>query len=335
MRLYAAFFLFCLLSFIAEIRAEDLQPYREIRYVMGTLLDITLYHRDREEARKSLAEAFSVAQRLDDLLSNYKTESEISRLNQRAGAGRIKVSPELYDFLALAMELWRKTGGAFDITVGPLMKLWKEAEEKGTLPSPSSLREALRLVGMRHVVLYGDFEVELARKGMAIDTGGIGKGYAVDKIAALFRRAGIKRSLINFGHSSIYALGIPPEANGWRVLLRFPGQEPLGILELKDQALSASDTFGRPLEIGGRKYAHIVDPASGIAISQRIQAVVLGPSAAEAEALTKYVILKGSKREEATGWSQVQILRIDETGKILRSKNFPLKFQIGSEHFGW
>lgn len=299
--------------------------YREVRYVMGTLLDISLYHHDAGAARKSLDEAFSVAQRLDNLLSNYKPQSDINRLNQKAGRGRVKVTPELYEFLEAAKSLSQRTGGAFDITVGPLMNLWRDAHHRGEIPSFDSLRAAQARVGYHHLVLHPDLEVELSQEGMEIDTGGIGKGYAVDKILRLFRNYGVTRALINFGHSSIYAMGSPPQAHAWTLLLQFPNQRPLGLLELKDQALSASDTSGRSLEIAGIKYGHIVDPLSGIPITERVQTVVLAPSATEAEVLSKYVTLRGWKSvEKPKTWGKVQIMRIGENRAFHRTDDFPL-----------
>ncbi|MEX0804314.1 MAG: FAD:protein FMN transferase [Candidatus Binatia bacterium] len=324
MRRRAALYVFLLLLHSAAARAENAAPYREMRHVMGTVLEIIIYHDDAKEARRLLDRGFALAQNLDDLLSNYKPESEISRLNQRAGHGRIKVTPELYHFIAVTKQLWQKTDGAFDITIGPIMDLWKKAEKTGVPPSLRALEESLRLVGMRHIILHESFEIELCHKGMILDTGGIGKGYAVDEIASYLKRAGVKNALINFGHSSIYALGSPPELHAWRLLLKFPDQEPLGILELKDQAFSASDTFGRPFEIAGKKYAHLVDPKNGTPLTHRVQAVVLGPSSTEAEALSKYVILRGWKRNSML-WDQTEVLRVTDNGEMERSESFPLQ----------
>lgn len=302
--------------------------YREARYVMGTLLDITLYRHDAQRARKTLDEAFSLAQKLDDLLSNYKPQSEVSRLNGKAGQGRVKISPELFELLNWAKSLSQRTGGAFDITVGPLMNLWEDAHEKRELPSSDSIKAAGLLVGAHHITLHSNFEVEMAPKGVKIDTGGIGKGYAVDKIVELFRTRAINRALINFGHSSIYALGSPPQAHAWKLLTQFPGQSPLGILNLNNQAFSASDSLGGSFEIAGRKYGHIIDPRTGIPVTQRIQAVVLTPSATEGEALGKYVILEGWKNEYLQkSWGEVQMLRVGERGEIQHSKDFPLNVE--------
>ncbi|MBI2348126.1 MAG: FAD:protein FMN transferase, partial [Deltaproteobacteria bacterium] len=302
------------------------KEYREVRYVMGTLLDITLYHHDSLEARNSLDKAFALAQRLDDLLSNYKSQSEINRLNQRAGERRIKVSAELYHLLVLAKLLSERTGGAFDITVGPVMDLWKQAYETGQVPPGESLKATMAVVGSHHLLLHPNSEVELTQKGMGIDTGGIGKGFAVDRLVGLFKKRGIAKALVNFGHSSIYAMGSPPGDRAWKLLLQFPGQAPVGALELRDEALSASDGLGSSFQIGGKLYGHLVDPKTGLPTTKRIQAVVLGPTATEAEALSKYVILRSwPAGQDGERWGGIQVMRILESGEIQRSENFPFK----------
>ena len=307
------------------VDANHLERVREARYTMGTVLEVTLYDHDTRQARQLLEEAFSIAQRLDSLLSNYKAESEINRLNRGAGAGPVTASPELYAFLELAKSLTQKTGGAFDITVGPLMDLWQKASERGHPPKNLSMRTAQSLVGSADLILYPDRKVKLKKRGMRIDTGGIGKGYTVDRMADLFKRHGIIHALINFGHSSILALGAPPHASAWRLLLQFPGEEPLGVLEIKDEALSASSSLGKSLKIDGKTYGHLIDPRKGTAVSKKIRAVVLAPTASVAEALSKYIILRNPPEgQDRDLWGHVKILRLSEDGKNQRSEGFPL-----------
>jgi len=307
------------------VDANHLQRTREARYVMGTILEITLYYHDVRQARQILEEAFSLAQRLDSLLSNYKSESEINRLNRKAGTGPVKISAELYGFLELAKSLARNTDGAFDITVGPLMELWQKASKQRRFPSEPSTKAAQSLVGSTGLILYLEHKAELRKRGMSIDTGGIGKGYAVDRIADLLKSHGITRALVNFGYSSIRAMGTPPHALAWRLLLQFPGDEPLGILEVKDQALSASSSLGKSFEIEGKTYGHLIDPKLGTAVSKKIQAVVLSQTASVAEALSKYVILRNPPEERDQDlWSPVKILRLSKDEKNRRSEGFPL-----------
>lgn len=305
----------------SEVTATP-QKIRQVRFVMGTMLDITLYHHDVGIARKSLAEAFSLAERLDSILSNYKPLSEVSRLNHNAGTGKVRVSAELYELLSIAQRLTRKTHGAFDITVGPLMELWRSASKRHRPPSPQSVAQARTLTGMEKIVFYSNREVELEQKGIRIDTGGIGKGYAVDLMVHLLKHAGIKRGLVNFGLSSIYAIGSPPRAPAWRLLVQFPGQSPLGFIEVKDQALSASDSLSRSFQIEGKSYGHLIDPQNGLTVTERTQAMVLAPSATTAEALSKYVILRGcTNLEKIRG---LEAMLISERKTVQCPSRFPL-----------
>jgi thiamine biosynthesis lipoprotein len=305
--------------------AAPVESYSEARYVMGTILEITLFDADPARARRALDAAFATAERLDRLLTNYDERSEIGLLNRRAGSARAKLSPETYEFLALSRELSARSGGAFDITVGALVKLWKEAAARKQLPQQSQIREARALVDYKRLALHPPLEASVEAKGMAVDTGGIGKGYAVDRLVRLLRSLGIEAALVNFGRSSIYALGSPPGASGWRLLVRFPGREPLGTIALKDRALSASDALGRSAEIAGRRYGHIIDPATGVPLTEGAQAVVIGRSAAEAEVLSKYVLIRGWGRRESKPWGEVEVLRVDAAGNKEASERFPLE----------
>ena len=178
---------------------------------------------------------------------------------------------------------------------------------------------------MNQVILHPEREVELQQKGVRIDTGGIGKGYAVDLITRLFRRSGIESGLINFGQSSVYAMGSPPRSPSWSLLLRFQDRDPEGVVKLKDQAFSASDSLGRSFMIRGKKYGHLIDPRNGKPITERIRAVVLAPSATEAEALSKYVILRGCiNKGRVAAWNRVQVMRMVALGQSSCSEDFPL-----------
>ena len=127
----------------------------------------------------------------------------------------------------------------------------------------------------------------LAHEGVSVDLGGIAKGWALDRMLPLLRERGIERALLDFGQSSVWALGAPPGAAGWRLLARGPDEGALGVLTLVDQALSVSGSLGQWVEIGGRRYGHVLDPRSGLALERRRQALVVAPNATLAEALSK------------------------------------------------
>lgn len=285
-----------LVFYVSQVRAEPaLHEVHELHYQMGTLLDITLYHPELEEGKKIARRAVREIHGLEETLSHYDPQSSVSLLNRRAGQGKVKIDPELFQLLTIALRFGPKSSGAFDITVGPLMELWQRAAERGRVPEAGELARTLRLVGQEKLRLYDSGEAELVLAGMRIDLGGIGKGYAVDRAVEMLRRAGVKRALVNFGGSSIYALGSPVGKEGWKVGIRKSGGKLIGTLLLRDRALSTSGSMGRSWEIAGRRYGHLIDPRDGLPVAEARTAAALAETATEAEALTKPLIILGQK----------------------------------------
>ena len=264
------------------------------RPAMGTILEIALHAPETPRAREVLAEPFALAARLDAAMTLYDPKSELSELNRAAGRGPVAVSPELAAILEAAVAYSRLTRGTFDVTVGPLVALWTRAGETGVPPSAQAIAQARARVGADQVRVEGSL-VTLAREGVSVDLGGLAKGWALDQMLPLLRQNGIDRALLDFGQSSVWALGAPPGAAGWRLLARGPGDGALGVLTLSDQALSISGSLGQWVEIGGRRYGHVLDPRSGLPLELRRLALVVAPSAALAEALSKALLILGEK----------------------------------------
>lgn len=270
-----------------------LREVREVHYQMGTYLEITVWHDEPETAKRLIRDAVREVHRLDEILSNYDPDSALSHLNQRAGAGVTRVPAELFTLLAAAHEYSEKTAGIFDVTVGPLMQLWRQAAADNRLPSQKRLAQALAAVGYRNLRLCSPDGVELARSDMNIDLGGIGKGYAVDRVTENFKTAGLGTALINFGGSSISAIGAPPGRNGWEIVVKSMDDRLRGAIYLRDTALSTSGSMGRSWTISGKKYGHLIHPLSGVPITEARTALVVTRSATRAEALTKPLVLLG------------------------------------------
>jgi thiamine biosynthesis lipoprotein len=270
-------------------------PFVEVsdgRPAMGTILEITLHARDAPLARATLGELYALAARLDAVMTLYDPESDLSRLNRTAGRGPAPVASELAQILAASIAYSRLTSGAFDVTVRPLVALWTQAGQTGVPPRAEELARARALVGSDQIRL-GASAVTLAREGVSVDLGGIAKGWALDRMLPLLRERGVAHALLDFGQSSLWALGSPPGTTGWRLLARGPGDAPLGVLTLSDQALSVSGSLGQWVEIGGRRYGHVLDPRSGLPLERRRQAMVVAPNAALAEALSKALLILG------------------------------------------
>jgi thiamine biosynthesis lipoprotein len=267
------------------------------REAMGGTFSLVLYGSDRVRLESAAAGALEEAVRLDHLLSNYKPASEWSRVNREAGKAPMTVSEELFDLLEACQEYSRASDGTFDITVGPLMRVWGFYKGSGRLPHRSEVRAALDRTGYRNVVLNRQTRtVHFLREGVELDPGGIGKGYAVDRMAAVLRQEGIESAFISAAGSSLYGLGTPPsEPRGWRVEIRNPQPQDRTIEEvfLKNESLSTSGSREKFFEAEGKVYAHIMDPRTGYPAQGRVQVSVVAPRAIDSEAWTKPIFIQG------------------------------------------
>jgi thiamine biosynthesis lipoprotein len=196
--------------------------------------------------------------------------------------------------------LHEETGGAFDITIGPLVRCWGFMGGEGRMPEPEELDAARALVGMRHVILdEKEFSVRFDRAGLILDLGAIGKGHAIDCAARLLRECGVTSALLHGGTSTTYALGAPPDAEAWQVAVAaapdVPGRTPplQTVLRLRDEALSVSAVWGRSFEAGGRTYGHVLDPRTGEPVNKAALAAVVLPSATETDALSTALLVEG------------------------------------------
>ena len=210
-------------------------------WVMGTRLRIVVPASARSE--ETLVLAFAAARELDALLSDYQPQTPLARLNATAGAPFAVVDPRLFAFLRRAVEDARRTEGLFDIAVGALVQGYR----RGTIVDAKTLKDARSRSGSRLIELEAPNRARLAWPGVRLDPGGIGKGYAVDAIVAVLRARRVDRAFVDFGGSSVFGLGAPPERRGWPVLV--PGVEPerpLGILWLKDEGFSSSESMPPP-----------------------------------------------------------------------------------------
>ncbi|MCZ6750094.1 MAG: FAD:protein FMN transferase [SAR324 cluster bacterium] len=276
-----------------------------MRFQMGSLTEITVP--DGQYSAQSVSRAFDVVDRLDRLLSTYKADSEVSRL---AALGKLRVSPETMEIAEASLRLARITGGAFNPMLGPVIALWRQAEELGRLPSPEALEAARTLADFERVELdRAAGTIAFPVRGMGLNFGAIGKGFAVDKAAASLQRDGIRMALVTSGTSSHRLIGRPRGGACWELGIRHPGdaERAVTVLRLGPGGLATSAQSGRPREIGGRIYGHIVDPRTGRPAEPRSpvwSASVLAPTATDADALATALIVM----EAADGMALVESL---------------------------
>ncbi len=298
---------------------------REVHYAMGTLLDVTLYHEEGEVGLSLLRAACRETQRLETLLSRHLPTSELSRLNARAGQGPGMVSAELLDLLAVARQWAEGTQGAFDPTVGAFLKLWREAARRGDGPAAAHLQAARRQVGWSKLRLIPPCQVELTTAGMSLDLGGIAKGYAVDRMGALLRRRGIRHALINFGESSLMAIGPMPGGRPWPVLVRALDRAVgVGALAIQDQAVGTSASFGQTFTLAGKPLSHIIDPRHGRPLERPLAVTVVAPTATAAEALsTALLVLKAAGESVTTLPCETSAYQVSRDGGLLPLRRTP------------
>jgi len=264
---------------------------------MGTTFSIALHGRDRGSMEAAIGAAFDDLRRLDRLLSNYLPDSEWSRVNRAAGHQPVPIPPELFHLLAFSLDSSRRTDGAFDITVAPLKRAWGFYRGTGAVPSADALADARRHVGYGFVRLDASAgTVRFDHPGVEIDPGGIGKGYAVDRMAAVLREHGIESALVAGSKSSVRAFGAPPDgARGWRADITLPDRPatPVARLFLDDQSLSTSGTGEQCCWEGGTMYSHIVDPRTGWPLQAAAQVSVVSSNALDGEVWAKACLING------------------------------------------
>lgn len=299
---------------------------------MGTRFKITLYAPDAATANRAAREAFARITTLDGIMSDYRPDSELMRLCRKAGGEPVPVSEELFFVLSRGQEVSRLSGGAFDVTVGPVVHLWRLARRTERLPDPDDLKKALALVGYEKMRLDPKARtVRLLVSGMKLDLGGIAKGYAADEALKVLARHGIARALVAAG-GDIAVSGPPPDADGWTIgvaPLEDPDRKPGRYLVLKDAAVSTSGDAEQYVEIGGKRYSHIVDPHTGIGLVGRASATVVAPHGILADSLTKAVIVPGPERGLATidrlgeGYAALYVRKTDKGEETFTSKRWP------------
>ncbi len=292
-----------LLSFLcaySSVQAADsLVRYEASHHAMGTVFTVVAYGSNSAYLGEVVEEAFQEIDRLDEEMSNYKPQSELSAINREAYRQKVIVNPELFKLLEDSFRYSKESGGAFDITVGPLMKSWGFFRGQGRLPSSSELAQVLKRIGYQHVTLDAATRtIRFDQPGIEIDLGAIAKGYAVDRVVKILGADGIKRALVSSGTSSIYALGSPPDEDGWKVSVRDPlnRKKAACVLRLQNLALSVSGDYEKFFKLGGKTYAHIMDPHTGMPVENMLMTVVVSRSGSASDALSTLFFVEGVKR---------------------------------------
>ncbi|MFQ5597921.1 MAG: FAD:protein FMN transferase [Nitrospiria bacterium] len=272
--------------------------YRSTRVLMGASLELTVFGA-AGVCSNAVAAAFCEVDRIERLFTIFRADSPIARVNAVSKEGEYLLDKEVIDILKIARDYAERSGGAFDPTSGPSINLWGfgSQDAPGRPPSQQALASTTRSVGFRKLRVFPeDCKMAFLKDGMALNFGGIAKGYAIDRTVQILREHGISRALVSFG-SSLYGLGAPPGTSGWRIAIQHPRYESAAIetVLLCDRALSTSGDYERCFFYDGKRFSHIIDPRSGQAVSGMASVSVIAPKALDADVFSTAAFVLGEK----------------------------------------
>jgi thiamine biosynthesis lipoprotein len=291
---------------------------------MGAPWRITLYAATESAANRASKAAYARVAQLNRILSDYDAESELSRLSAAAGTGKaVPVSDDLWNVLQFSQRLSEASDGAFDITIGPLTKLWRRSRRQKEMPKADSLTAAREATGYR--LLRLDVErrtAELLKPKMQLDAGGIGMGYAVDEALKVLKREGISSAMID-ASGDIGTLDAPPGEPGWKIgIAPLSGDGPPSrYVWLANMALTNSGDAFQSIELDGKRYSHIVDPHTGLGLTNRSSVTVIARDCTTADSYATAVSVldpaAGMKLIDATPGAAVLIVRHEDSGNVV------------------
>ena len=289
--LFAFTFHFLLFTFSFLSGCQNKPLYKDTQVMMGTFVEVV------SADKRAGGIAFEEIKRIENLLSKYNPQSEVSQLNK---LGKLKVSPETFYIIKKAIEFWRLSDGAFDITVAPLADLWGFTGKKYNLPKDEEIKNTLKLVGSDKIILQDkDNVVKFRIPGTKIDLGAIAKGYAVDCAVKKLKEAGINSCLINAG-GQIYCLG-DNFGTPWKVAIKNPrGKTVIGYLKLKDKAVATSGDYEQYFFKNNKRYSHILNPKTGYPADSGIVSVtVVAQDGLTSDALATAIFVLGKAKGQA------------------------------------
>jgi thiamine biosynthesis lipoprotein len=301
----AALISFFLIASFVQCSENQVLIYKK-EYIMGTVFEIAAYDRSSEHASNAIEKAFQEIVRLDDLMSDYKPDSALSKLNRSAHFHEERVPSNLYRVVDDAVQFSRLSEGKFDISIAPLVNLWKAALRGEGAPSLAQQESVRRCVGYEKIELTPPDRILFHSSCLQLDLGAIGKGYAVDRAAEVLRSMGISDALLNAGGSTIFAMGSPPDHAAWLVHLRDPSNKLDPQVMLKDGSVSTSEQTA-PSLLGKDSAGHIIDPETGMPLKTVFAVSVVSRTATASDALSTTLLLLGPAKGKALVKSMVDV----------------------------
>ena len=316
----------------SDILAEAEEKVSRDFFLMDTIINMSAYG---EHAEEGIARAEEETERLDALLSTGSMDSEVSQINEksRSGeAGPFTLSEDVSALLDASLLLYEETGGAFDVSIYPLVELWGFPTKEYRVPDEEEIADALGRIGSDSISFdTSDFEMSFGEPEMEIDFGGIAKGYTSERLMQIFRDAGITSGLVSLG-GNVQALGTKPDGSPWKIGIRHPdsAKDFLGILEVEDKAVVTSGAYERNFEKDGKLYHHILDPATGYpSMSGLASVTIIHENGTFADGLSTALFIFGEEKA-IEFWrahsGEFQIVLFTEDGRLIASEGLEGSF---------
>lgn len=292
---YSFFIIFTL--FFAAQKSYAQVLLKKQTTLMGSIFNFTVVDKDSTLAKSHIAEVITEIDRIENLISEWRPETQISKVNQNAGIKAVKVDREVFELTKRAIDYSKITDGAFDISIAALDKIWKFDGSMDVLPSEEAIKKSIEHVGYQYIILDSiNCTIFLAKKGMKIGFGSIGKGYAADKGKELLMAKGVMSGIVN-ASGDLASWGKQPNDKPWIVGITNPFKRNhiYKKISLKDNAVVTSGSYEKFAEINGIRYSHIINPKTGYPATGLISVTVIGPSAEFANALSTSIMVMGKK----------------------------------------
>lgn len=315
---------------------DDSKPLSKTEYFMGTVVTVTLYDNKSE---KIIDKAFEEVKKIEQLVSINMEGTELDEVNNNAGIKPVKVSDDTYNIIKKGLEYSSLTNGSFDITIGPLVKLWSIGLPEAKVPTIEEIKEKIQYINYNDVELNNSEKtVFLKKPGMIIDLGGIAKGYTADVIAQTLKDEGVEKAIIDLG-GNIYALGEKAENTLWRIGIQNPDQtrgEIVGSINVKDKSIVTSGIYERFIEQDGVKYHHILSPKSGYPYDNEIAGVtIISDKSIDGDALSTSVFSMGITKglEFINSLPDTEAIFITKDHKIYLTEGSQEIFKLTNDDF--
>ncbi|BBQ06891.1 FAD:protein FMN transferase [Elizabethkingia anophelis] len=309
--------LLCTISISAQVQRSRLIT------LMGSRFQITLVDKDSISAERNIDKAVAEITRIENLISEWRPETQISQVNQNAGIKPIKVDREVFDLTKKGLYFSKLTDGAFDISIVAMDKIWKFDDSMDELPSEQAIKESVRNVGYRNIILDStNSTIFLRNPGMKIGFGSIGKGYAADKTRDLMKSMGVKAGIID-ASGDISTWGTQPDGKPWAIGINNPfnDHKMAAILYFKENSVTTSGSYEKYAEIHGKRYSHIMNPKTGYPSTGLTSVTITGPNATMANGFSTSVMVLGEKEglKLLKQFPEYHYLLITDKGKIVKN----------------